>query len=361
MSKNGWMIYGAYGYTGELIVQEAVRRGHRPRLAGRSPAKLEELAARFALPWIALDLSEPKALARALEDVALVFHAAGPFVDTSEAMIRACLAARAHYVDITGEVSVFRNTLGHDEAAEARSVALISGVGFDVVPTDCLARHVAERVTGATELELAIAPPSNASPGTVKSMFDGLLIGGLARRNGALVPHALGKDSKRVRFADRERGVIAIPWGDLETAYRTTRIPNITTYMALPSAMVAVASVTWPLIEMSTPLLRSVLGRRAVREKIASGITSLVKGPDEETRDRGRAFIWARASTSSGHFAEAWLETPDSYAFTALAGVRAVERILAKHPVGALTPALAFGSDFVLEIEGTQRRDALFA
>jgi short subunit dehydrogenase-like uncharacterized protein len=361
MSKSGWMIYGAYGYTGELIVQEAVRRGHRPLLAGRSRAKLEELATRFTLPWVVLDLSDATALARALEGVELVFHAAGPFVDTSEAMIRACLAARAHYVDITGEVSVFRNTLSQDEAAKARGVALVSGVGFDVVPTDCLARHVAERVTGATQLELAIAPPSNASPGTVKGMFDGLLIGGLARRNGSLVPHAVGKDSKRVRFTDRERGVIAIAWGDLETAYRTTRIPNITTYMALPSAMVAAASLTWPLTAVSTPLLRNLLGRPGVREKIASGITRLVKGPDEETRDRGRAFVWARATTWSGHFAEAWLETPDSYAFTALAGVRAVERILAEQPVGALTPALAFGADFVLDIEGTQRRDALVA
>lgn len=359
MSKNGWMIYGAYGYTGELIVQEAVRRGHRPLLAGRSRAKLEALAKRFALPWAALDLSEPEALTRALEGVELVFHAAGPFVDTSQAMIRACLAARTHYVDITGEVSVFRNTLGQDEEAKARGVALISGVGFDVVPTDCLARHVAERVADATELELAIAPPSNPSPGTVKSMFDGLLIGGLARRNGSLVPHALGKDTKRVRFADRARSVIAIPWGDLETAYRTTGIPNITTYMALPSAMVAAASFTWPLIATSTPLLRNLLGQPAVREKISSGITRMVKGPDEKTRDRERAFIWARATNSSGQFAEAWLETPDSYAFTALAGVRAVERILAEQPVGALTPALAFGSDFVLEVEGTRRRDAL--
>jgi len=359
MSKSGWMIYGAYGYTGELIVQEAVRRGHRPLLAGRSKAKLEPLATRFGLPFVVLDLRDAAALARALEGVELVFHAAGPFVDTSEAMIRACLAARAHYVDITGEASVFRNTLSQDAAAKDRGVVLISGVGFDVVPTDCLARYVADKLPAATRLELAIAPPSNVSPGTAKSMFDGVLIGGLARRNGALVSHAIGKDTKRVRFADRERSVMAITWGDLETAHRTTRIPNITTYMAFPSAMVRAASISWPLVAMSTPLLRSLLSRPAVRERIADAIGSLVRGPDEKARSDARAFVWARATDSSGRHAEAWLETADSYAFTAIAGVRAVERILSTRPVGALTPALAFGSDFVLELEGTRRRDAL--
>lgn len=359
MSKRGWMIYGAYGYTGELIAREALRRGHRPLLAGRSKTKVAELGARLGLPSIALDLSESEALVQALQGVDLVFHAAGPFVDTSAPMIRACLAARTNYVDVTGEVGVFGSTLNQDAAARARGVALMSGVGFDVVPTDCLARYVAEKLPAATELEIAIAPPSNVSPGTLKSMFDGVLIGGLARRNGLLVSHPIGRDTKRVRFMDRERGVIAISWGDLETAYRTTGIPNITTYMAAPASAIAMARATWPLAMVSTPVLRGILSRPALREKIASSIQSMVRGPDEQTRDRERSFAWARATDSSGRRVEAWLETVDTYAFTALAGVRAVERILASKPIGALTPAGAFGSDFVLEIEGTRRCDAL--
>ncbi len=34
------MIYGANGFTGELIAREAVRRGMAPILAGRTAAKL---------------------------------------------------------------------------------------------------------------------------------------------------------------------------------------------------------------------------------------------------------------------------------------------------------------------------------
>jgi short subunit dehydrogenase-like uncharacterized protein len=36
-----WMIYGANGYTGELIAREVVSRGLMPVLAGRTAAKVE--------------------------------------------------------------------------------------------------------------------------------------------------------------------------------------------------------------------------------------------------------------------------------------------------------------------------------
>ena len=201
MTKPAWMIYGAYGYTGELVAQEALRRGHRPVLAGRSAEHLKPLAARLGLESVAIDLSDPAALTRALDGVKLVFHAAGPFVDTSDIMIRACLAAGVSYVDITGEIPVFRNTFSYDDAAKQKGVALMSGVGFDVVPTDCLARYVAEKVPGATDLEIAFAAIGYPSVGTAKSSFDGMLRGGLVRRNGELVPMSFGKGGKRVRFS----------------------------------------------------------------------------------------------------------------------------------------------------------------
>ena len=113
MSKP-WMIYGAYGYTGELVAREALRRGHRPLLAGRDAAKLRVMSERLGLESVAFDLADTAALAREVGDVGLVFHAAGPFVRTSAPMIDACLAARAHYVDITGEIPVFQATFARE-------------------------------------------------------------------------------------------------------------------------------------------------------------------------------------------------------------------------------------------------------
>jgi short subunit dehydrogenase-like uncharacterized protein len=358
-SRSGWMIYGAYGYTGVLVAEEAVRRGHRPLLAGRSAEKLAPLASRLGLESVVLDLSDGAAMARALEKVALVFHAAGPFVDTSDAMIRACLETGTSYVDITGELSVFHNTFTYDDAAKKKNVVLMSGVGFDVVPTDCMARYLSEKVPGATELEIAIAGLGKFSAGTAKSMFDGMIVGGQARRDGKLVSIPIGRDVRRVRFADKERSVMAIPWGDLETAYRTTGIPNITTYMALPKNMISASQSTWRIQDALAPLTRKVLAAAPVKRAVVRFLEAKVAGPDEKARARGGSQIWAKVTDARGRSAEAWLESIDGYAFTAVAGVRSVEKIFAHGPAGALTPALAFGADFALEIEGTRRHDAL--
>jgi short subunit dehydrogenase-like uncharacterized protein len=236
---------------------------------------------------------------------------------------------------------------------------LMSGVGFDVVPTDCMARYVSEKVPGATELEIAIAGLGQLSAGTAKSMFDGMIVGGLARRAGELVSFPVGRDVRRVRFADRERSVMAIPWGDLETGYRTTGIPNITTYMAFPRNLASAAHGTWALQDALAPLTRRILGAAPVKRAIVGLLESKITGPDEKARQRGGSQVWVKASDGSGRSAQAWLETIDGYSFTAVAGVRSVEKILAAKLAGALTPAVAFGSDFVLEIEGTRRYDAL--
>ena len=347
-----WMIYGATGYTGQLVAREAVRRGHRPLLAGRSAAKLEPLADALGLSWTAVDLGDAAALRVAVEGVELVFHAAGPFIHTSAPMLHACLAAGAHYVDITGELPVFAHTFRHDAAARARGVALMSGAGFDVVPSVSLAKHVADQVPNATELHIAIAALSQASVGTTKSMLEMLPEGVKVRRNGVLERQPFGVGAIDVRFTDHVRTVVPIPWGDLETAYRSTGVPNITTYMAVGSSTARLLAVVGPVVQRA---LRSYAARRIAQQIVER----VAQGPNEALRHAGCSYVWARAAHGAGHAVEAWLETAEAYQFTALAGVRAAETVLAQRPTGALTPAQAFGADWVLGIEGTRRLDRL--
>ncbi|MBF5045344.1 saccharopine dehydrogenase [Aggregicoccus sp. 17bor-14] len=345
-----WMLYGASGYTGVLLAEEAVRRGHRPVLAGRTREKLRPLAERLGLEVEAVSLEDAGGLRRALEGCALVLHAAGPFIRTSRPMLRACLDAGVHYLDITGELPVFENTFRHNAEALERAVTLISGVGFDVVPTDCLALHVAEQVPGARELELAFAGPEAPSAGTLKSMLEGVPGGGRVRRNGVLQAWPLGKGAHRVRFSDRTRTVLPIPWGDLETAWHTTGIPDITTSMAMP-APTALA------LRLTSPLVRRLFAVSTVKDATMRLVERRVQGPDADARARGRSFLWARARAADGRAAEAWLETLEGYALTARTGILAVEGVLAGAPHGAHTPARAFGKDFVLQVEGTRRID----
>jgi short subunit dehydrogenase-like uncharacterized protein len=267
-------------------------------------------------------------------------------------MVRACLEAKASYVDVTGELAVFQSTFARLGAARERGVCLMSGVGFDVIPTDCLAKHVADRVPGATELHIAFASDGTASAGTLKSAIEGLPRGGFSRRGGELVSEAPAAHVREVRFSDRTRTVMSVPWGDLETAFHTTGIPDITTYIGQkPSAA--------RLIQRVGPIAQRAFSFTPLRRAVQALVERTVAGPTEEARTSGRSQIWAKAANRDGKVAEAWLETLEGYRFTAIGGVRAVERILEMRPVGALTPAKAFGADFVLEIEGTKRWDAL--
>ena len=345
-----WMLYGATGDTGQLVIEEALKRGHRPLLAGRNPDKLEVLKQRYGLEYLAFRLDDVSTIGEAIGDMDVVYHAAGPFIHTSDPMIKACLATSTHYLDITGEIQVFENTFSYHQAARANSIGLISGVGFDVVPSDCLAAYVANKVRGATSLDIAIVGLDNMSAGTAKSFIEGARVGGRVRRDGKLVKQAVGKLHQEISFEKMIFDTMSVPWGDVSTAYRTTGIPNITTYMEFPAAVRATARFTTPVLGLLT--------RSGVIRKALTGLADrFVLGPDDHALENDKAYIWAKATNASGQSAEAWLEVNEAYKFTAQAGVLAVEKMMALQPIGATTPALAFGEDFVLEIEGSSRHD----
>jgi short subunit dehydrogenase-like uncharacterized protein len=348
-----WLLYGAYGYTGQLIVEEAQRREQQPLLAGRDEAKLRPLAEKHQLDYRVVDLADKTALNAVVAEVDLVLNAAGPFSQTSLPMVRACLAGGRHYLDITGEIAVFEQIFTLDQQALERGTALIPGVGFDVVPTDCLAVYVAQQLPAARELEIAIGVAAVASAGTAKTVIEGMANTGYVRRNGELVAFPLGKGGKNIRFSDGQvRYAIPSPFGDLVTAWRSTDIPNIVVFKDYSPPMARFMGLS---AAFGRPIMAWGPAQR-LAQRIAG---RLVKGPDADFRQRTRSYFWAWVSDGQGQAAEAWLETMETYRFTAVAAVRALERVLAENPAGALTPAQAFGPDFVLELDETQRFDRL--
>jgi short subunit dehydrogenase-like uncharacterized protein len=348
-----WMIYGAYGYTGQLVAEEAIRRGHRPVLAGRSRDKLLPLAERLDLDWVVFDLEDAHDLKGAVGEFDLVFHAAGPFTHTGAPMAQACLHTGANYLDIAGELKVFETLLSLDKEARASGVAIIPGVGFNVLATDCLAQYAAGQIPQPTHLEIATYWISGQlSRGSFKTMVENFPTGTLMRRDGELVPASVRKGRRRIRFIDREREVAPVTLGDLSTAFIANGIPNIMTYTALPDKVAGMYAWTEPIYRR---LFASSAARRIAKR--LTGPTRQRRGGDKGQLERSQA--WVRASNAGGEEAQAWLETPDSYYFTAMAGVRCVEKVLAGRPQGALTPAQAFEADFVLGLPGTTRVDRL--
>jgi short subunit dehydrogenase-like uncharacterized protein len=345
-----WMIYGATGFTGRLVAEAAVAEGQRPVLAGRDARKLAPLAGALGLEYLAFDLDDVPTITRHLEAVDLVYHAAGPYVFTAMPMLQACLAAGRHYIDLTGEVDLLEEIFRHDTAARERGILLLPGAGFDVLATNCLAATVAARLPGATHLEMGISALNAVSAGTAISFIEQLPQGGAAVRDGRVVTQAIGAMSRQIPFHDVPRSAITAPWGDVYTAHVTTGIPNVTAYLALPAPVIAAARAG---AALGGVVLRAAPLRRALSALLARSMD----GPGPATRASARSAIWVQARRGDEQV-QAWLETAEAYAFTALAAPRIVAHLASGTARGALTPAQALGADFVRTIPGTQYFDA---
>lgn len=332
-----WLIYGANGYTGDLIAREAVRRGQRPILAGRNAEAIRKLASELGLEGRVFDLDKPD-----LSGVQVVLHCAGPFSKTSKPMVDACLAAGAHYLDITGEVEVFESIFARDAEAKQRGVTLLPGVGFDVVPTDCLAAKLAAQLPGADELWLAFySHRGGVSPGTMKTAIEGSAQGGVIRRDGRLVKVPLLFDVRTIPFESGEKLCVTIPWGDLATAYRSTGIPNIRVYTARSARAIARLRRVGPFLK----LLRLPFATR-----IAQKFASRREGPTAEQRGNARMYLWGRVA-KGGQEVTMTSSVAEGYTFTVLSSLAAVDRVMngAARP-GAFTPSQVFGANFVNEV-----------
>lgn len=342
------LIYGSYGYTGELITERAIDEGIDVAVAGRDERAIAAQSDDLGVPGHAVGLDDDAALRDVLEGVDAVLHCAGPFVETYEPMVEACLRTGCHYLDITGEIDVFEGLATRDGSAAEAGVTLLPGVGFDVVPTDCLAAHLADRVPDATHLELAFDGLDSLSPGTAKSAVEHLDQGVLVREDGDLRRVPMGSRNRSVDFGDGERTATAIPWGDVATAYRTTGIPNLAVYMAVSSVERAAVS--------SARVLGPVIAGTPLKDLVQRAIDHAVQGPDATELEEGRVRVWG--SARDGEEAVARLTTPNGYALTRDTAVESARRVLAGDTEpGFATPAGAFGADYVLDVEGVDRTD----
>lgn len=347
MAKS-FLIYGANGYTGELITRFAVERGLKPILAGRKEAAIRELAEKYGFEYRIFSLEDTAALDGALQEVDLVLHCAGPFSITSMPMVRACLRNKKHYTDITGEISVFEACAAMGKKAEEAGVMLMPGVGFDVVPSDCLAMHLKNRLPTATHLSLAFYGMGRISHGTQATMTMNVGRGGAIRKDGQITPVPAAWKTREVNFGQITKTAVTIPWGDVSTAYHSTGIPNIEVFTVVPPDGLRLMKMSrylgW-LLAMG-PFQRYLLG------KIPPG------GPTDEERAKGRTLLWGEARDPEGNRVETRMQAPEGYTVTAVAALNIAEKILAGNfTPGYQTPAKAYGADLILEIDGVTRLD----
>ncbi|WP_304641299.1 saccharopine dehydrogenase family protein [Pseudomonas sp.] len=343
---NCWMIYGANGYTGELIAREAVRLGLKPVLAGRRRRAIEALANQLGLESRVFDLQQIEP-SRHLQGIRVVAHCAGPFSSTSQPMIDACLSARAHYLDITGEISVFVAAQArHAEAVEA-GVVLCPGVGFDVIPTDCLAAVLKEAMPDADRLALGFDSKSGFSPGTAKTSIEGLREGGRIREDGKIRSVPLAYQCRDIDFGNGTRHAASIPWGDIATAWFSTGIPNIEVFVPMaPSAAVRLRRINWVRPLLALPLVQNILMKQVSRR---------IRGPNQTQRQDAPTYVWGEAQNPVGRKLTARVRTANGYDVTVQGVLLAVSHLCdASTPApGYYTPSQLLGPRCIERLPGS--------
>ncbi len=345
------LLYGAYGYTGELTARFAKARGMRIILAGRDQAKVNEVAQRWGMDQRIFALDEPRAIDMGLHGVDVVLHCAGPFSRTSRPMVDACLRNGVHYLDITGEIDVFEACAARDAEAKAAGVMLLPGAGFDVVPSDCLAAHLKGRLPDATRLALAFAGGSGVSHGTATTMVESLHLGGRVRRGGRIVSITPGSLGRTIDFGfGRPLRTMAIPWGDVSTAYHSTGIPDIEVYVPVPSGA--------RLGARALGVLSPLVGSSPVQKLLKRAVDARPAGPTDEQRAKGVSSLWGEVRNARGEVRVSRLRTPEGYTLTADASLTILRKVLDGDVTpGFQTPSRAYGADLVLSLPGVSRED----
>ena len=344
------LIYGPTGYTGRLLASAAMARGLRPVLCGRNESKLAAMAGPLGLEYRVAHVTDSDRLDTVLRDIHVVLHAAGPFSQTSRPMVDACLRTRTHYLDISGELPVIQALARRDSEARERNVMLMPAVGFEVVPSDCLAAHVAKRLPGARRLVLGLAGFRFATRGSAKSFLEQAGHGILVRRNGMITSVAPGSLQRDFDYGDGPRASFNFTWGDVVCAYYSTGIPNIEVYFeATPvfrNALVANRHLGW---------LLSTAPWQAWAKLYAD---LLPEGPSEEQRAAVEMIIVADAEDGRGRHVRTRLRTPQAYTFTGVTGPAIAHRVLQDDiEIGFQTPGRVYGADFVLSFAGVYRED----
>lgn len=344
--KNNFIIYGAYGYTGKLITELAVSKGYKPLLAGRSEEPLKALAEETGLSYQVADTKNLHKLD--LKDKTVLLNCAGPFSETAEETINFCIQNGIHYTDITGEIEVFEMAKTYAEAAKEKGVMIMPGTGFDVVPSDCLAKYLSEQLPDATHLELALSGGGGVSHGTQLTVIQGLGKDGAIRKDNKIIPVPHAYEVKTFDFDKPDRTAVTFPWGDISTAHFSTGIPNIKVFMATsPKTLKWMKRYSW-----FKPLLKYDFVLNFLSKRVKKG------GPSQEVRDQSIGYFVGTVNNASGKTVSARLQTINGYSLTAESALLIVEKILVDNfKSGFQTPASAYGADLVLEIRGSRRSD----
>lgn len=230
------LIYGATGFTGIMICHEAARRGLNFEIAGRNKEKLSALSQQLNVAYHVFSVEDISGWEKSLLGKTCLLNIAGPFSETAELAMEACIKYQVHYVDITAEVDIYRLAESKDSAAIASGIMILSGAGL-FSTYDPLAVHTAKRVKNPVTLRSAFQYSGGFTPGSIASSANIINAGILVRINGLIQQLPEAKPSA-FDFGRGPQQCFPTPLGGIVLCYKSTAIPNIEEFfqMALPTS-----------------------------------------------------------------------------------------------------------------------------
>lgn len=331
------MIYGAYGYTGELITKEALRLGLTPILSGRNREKLEKISEKYSLETRTFNVYNSE---KFINDIDVIINCAGPFTATTPALVEACISNKTHYIDITGEVEIFKHCHEQDNRAKNAGVTLCPGAGFDVVPTDCLAALLKERMHDAIRIDLAFSFGTRPSIGTIKTSIEGAALGGVVRENHKIVNVPIAHEIRKIPFPSGSRWAASFPWGDVYTSGISTKTPHGMVFSAMPLFLI--------FFMRASNYARKIIAHHSVQKFLFNlAERFLSDGPSDKSLKKQNTEFWGEAINSNGQRTTITMSGPNVYALTAdTAMAIALHCMTEDVPAGYHTPSMLMGNNF---------------
>ena len=338
---NKLIIYGAYGYSARLILENLKDKDIKPVLAGRDEYKLRKVANDFDCDFVVLNLEDEETIRKNLEGCHTLINCAGPFKYTAEKFFKACVAAGTNYLDITGEIPVLETSWKYDEQAKEKGITILPAVGFDVIPTDCIASRLKEKMPDAVSLKLGFENKGGKmSRGTNLTSLEMLDEDGKIRRNGKIMSVKLGELTYEIKNSDLDFRGVAIPWGDVSTAYYSTGIPDIEVYMGVSPA----AFISRRLFAFG----REVLSIDFIKNFLQKQVKQRLDGPTAYERQKASMLVWGEVTNAKKEKLFEAYRFIDGYELTGRGAAEAAIAVLNdKVDKGTKTPSLAFGHQFM--------------
>jgi len=219
------MVYGATGHTGRFVVDELLRRGLTPTLAGRSAERLTAVAPGHAtLDHRVIGLHDPDLVRKAVTGVGVVINCAGPFLDTALPLAQAAVEVGAHYLDVTAEQQVVQQLY---RELDAPAMAFDGGLA-DLLVTAALAGD-----SRADEVEVAIGLDRWWPTAGTRATGDRNTATRLVIRGGALAPLATPAPTGTWSYPTPlgEQPVVQLPFSEVITIHRHLKVDQLRSYL----------------------------------------------------------------------------------------------------------------------------------